>query len=177
MIWTGRAKDKPLGSGYGLAGRKSVVQKRCNRIQGSLVGSALTRRWYVMVLWMNRLKGWARSLKRDVVALWLAARDIRTPLMAKVVAGMVAAYALSPIDLIPDVIPVLGYVDDLLIVPFGIALAIRMIPSPLMVEFRRLADSRTERPMSRAGMLAVIMIWVIAALLAIWGFNAYRTAA
>ena len=130
-----------------------------------------------MVLWMNRLKGWARSLKRDVVALWLAARDIRTPLMAKVVAGMVAAYALSPIDLIPDVIPVLGYVDDLLIVPFGIALAIRMIPSPLMVEFRRLADSRTERPMSRAGMLAVIMIWVIAALLAIWGFNAYRTAA
>lgn len=117
---------------------------------------------------LNRLKRWALSLKRDVVALWLAARDRRTPLMAKIVAGSVAAYALSPIDLIPDFIPVLGYLDDLLIVPLGIVLAIRLIPASLMSEFRISAENRTERPMSRAGLLAIIMIWLTTAALASW---------
>ena len=74
---------------------------------------------------LDRLKNWARQLKRDVVALWIAARDPRTPWLAKLVAAAVAGYALSPIDLIPDFIPVLGYLDDLLIVPAGIALADR----------------------------------------------------
>ena len=69
---------------------------------------------------LQRVKQWARAIKRDVVALWLAARDPRVPWFAKVLAGAVAAYALSPIDLIPDFIPVLGYLDDLLIVPLGI---------------------------------------------------------
>ena len=118
--------------------------------------------------WLNSLKRWARSLKRDVVALWLAARDRRTPIMAKIVAGSVAAYALSPIDLIPDFIPILGYLDDLLIVPLGIALAIRLMPTPLMSEFRKLAESRNERPISRAGLLAIIAIWLAATALAIW---------
>ncbi|HTH27548.1 MAG TPA: DUF1232 domain-containing protein, partial [Sphingobium sp.] len=85
---------------------------------------------------LERLKGWARGIKRDVLALWIAARDPRTPLLAKAMAGAVAAYALSPIDLIPDVIPVLGYLDDLLILPLGIMLAVRMIPAPLLAEFR-----------------------------------------
>ena len=76
------------------------------------------------------LKSWARALKRDVVALWLAARDSRTPFGAKLVAGAVAAYALSPIDLIPDFIPLLGYLDDLLLVPVGIWLAVRMPIAP-----------------------------------------------
>ena len=85
---------------------------------------------------LEPLKRWARALKRDVIALWLAARDPRVPLAAKLVAGAVAAYALSPIDLIPDFIPVLGYLDDLLIVPAGIWLALRLIPAELMAELR-----------------------------------------
>ncbi len=81
---------------------------------------------------LQDLKAWARRIKRDVVALWLAARDSRVPVAAKVVAGIVAAYALSPIDLIPDFIPILGYLDDLILVPLGIALAVRMIPAAVM---------------------------------------------
>ncbi len=81
---------------------------------------------------LYRAKSWSRSIKRDVVALWLAARDPRVPWYAKAVAAMVAAYALSPIDLIPDFIPVLGYLDDLLIVPLGIMAAVKLIPPDVM---------------------------------------------
>lgn len=77
---------------------------------------------------LERAKKWARAIKRDIVALWLASRDPRVPWYAKVAAGSVAAYALSPIDLIPDFIPVLVYLDDLLIVPLGILLVVRLIP-------------------------------------------------
>ena len=89
---------------------------------------------------LDRLKTWARTIKRDIFALWIAARDSRVPLLAKIVAGAVAAYALSPIDLIPDFIPVFGYLDDIIIVPFGIMLAVRLIPVALMTEFRTLAQ-------------------------------------
>ena len=75
--------------------------------------------------WFERAKAWARATNRDVLVLWIAARDRRTPWYAKVAAAAVAAYALSPIDLIPDFVPVLGYVDDLLMVPAGIMLACR----------------------------------------------------
>ena len=108
------------------------------------------------------MKAWARTLKRDVVALWIAARDPRTPIAAKVIAGAVAAYALSPIDLIPDFIPVLGYLDDLLIVPPGIWVAVRLIPAPLLAEFRAAATARS-RPTSRAAAAAVIALWLISA--------------
>ena len=91
--------------------------------------------------WLPRAKDWARRLKRDVVALWIAARDPRTPVLAKVAAGAVAAYALSPIDLIPDFVPVLGYLDDLLIVPLGIMLAVRLVPAP--------RDARANRSVAR----------------------------
>ena len=111
---------------------------------------------------MQRLKGWAKALKRDVVALWIAARDPRTPWSARIVAGLTAAYALSPIDLIPDVIPVLGLLDDLLIVSLGIWLALRLIPAALMDEFRALADD-AERPRSYTGLAIVIAIWTAAA--------------
>ncbi|MGY3112014.1 uncharacterized membrane protein YkvA (DUF1232 family) [Pantoea eucalypti] len=77
---------------------------------------------------MTDIKTWARNIKRDVHAVWLAARDPRTPLVAKVLAMIVAAYAVSPIDLIPDFIPVIGYLDDLIIVPLGIMLVVRLIP-------------------------------------------------
>ena len=116
---------------------------------------------------LENLKRWAQALKRDVLALWIAARDGRTPLVAKLVAATVAAYAFSPIDLIPDVIPVLGYLDDLLILPLGIWLAIRLIPAELMAEYRERASQQAKRPVSTAGAIAVALVW--AALLVLAG--------
>jgi uncharacterized membrane protein YkvA (DUF1232 family) len=107
-----------------------------------------------------RLKEWARRLKRDVLALWLAARDPRTPLTAKLVAGAVAAYAFSPIDLIPDIIPVIGWLDEALILPLGIALAVRLIPAPLMAEFRARAVEIHAKPRSRTAAVAIFLVWL-----------------
>jgi uncharacterized membrane protein YkvA (DUF1232 family) len=115
---------------------------------------------------LARLKDWARTIKRDVLALWTAARDPRTPLLAKAVAAAVAAYALSPIDLIPDFIPVLGYLDDLLILPLGIALAVWLIPAPLLAECREKAARRSERPTSRTAAAFIVTVW-LAALVAV----------
>jgi len=112
---------------------------------------------------LNRLRVWARIIKRDVVALYLAARDPRVPWFAKVIAALVAAYALSPIDLIPDFIPVLGYLDDVILVPLGIMLAVRLVPVDVMAELRAEADRRVARPTSRTSALAVVVIWLIAA--------------
>ncbi len=117
---------------------------------------------------LEKARTWARRIKRDVVALWLAGRDARTPLGAKIVAAMVAAYALSPIDLIPDFIPVLGYLDDLLIVPLGILVAVRMIPPALMAEFREQALLREGRPKSAAAAVAIIAIWLASLAVVIW---------
>ncbi len=117
---------------------------------------------------LSSFKRWARSLKRDVIALWIAARDLRTPWHAKALAVAVAAYALSPIDLIPDFIPVIGYLDDLLIVPIGIALTVRLIPPELMAEFRRKAAEQASRPQSRIAAAMIVAIWLIA--LAAFGF-------
>ncbi|ADO41241.1 YkvA family protein [Ketogulonicigenium vulgare] len=116
-------------------------------------------------MWRERLKDFARRLKRDLVALWIAARDRRTPLAARGLAIVVVAYALSPVDLIPDFIPVLGYLDDIILVPLGLALCIRFIPAVLMQDFRALAAARGRVPASRAGLIAVLLIW---ALLAAW---------
>ena len=112
------------------------------------------------------LREWAHALRRDVVALWIAARDPRVPWYAKATAGAVAAYALSPIDLIPDVIPVLGYLDDLLIVPAGIWLAVRMIGPALMAEFRARA-SAASRPRSYGAAIVILLLWLAAAALAV----------
>ena len=111
---------------------------------------------------------WAKTLKRDVIALWIAARDPRTPWYAKLAAGAVAAYALSPIDLIPDFIPILGYLDDLLIVPLGVLLVVKLIPPDLMVEYRAAANLRAEKPMSISGLIFIGAIWVVALALAAW---------
>ena len=118
---------------------------------------------------MASAKQWARSIKRDVVALWVAARDPRVPWYAKATAGAVAAYALSPIDLIPDFIPIIGYLDDLVIVPLGIMAAVRMIPDALMAEFRAETTSR-EKPESRAGLAFILLIWTAAAAMLLWMF-------
>lgn len=118
---------------------------------------------------LSSIKRWARAVKLDVVALWLAARDPRVPWYAKAMAGLVAAYALSPIDLIPDFIPVLGYLDDAILVPLGILLAVKLIPEPLMEEFR--ADAlRRERPTSRVGLALVVSGWLAAATFLAWLF-------
>ncbi len=118
----------------------------------------------------HQLQRWARTLKRDTVAIYLAARDPRVPWYAKVVAACVAAYALSPIDLIPDFIPVIGYLDDIILVPLGIALAIRLIPPALLEEHRESASARiAKRPVSQMGALVIISIWVaLASLFVAW---------
>lgn len=102
------------------------------------------------------------ALKREVVALWLAARDSRTPIAAKLLAGAVAAYALSPIDLIPDFIPVLGLLDDLVIVPAGIWLALRLVPPEVLAACRTRAALLAERPTARGAAVAIGAIWFAA---------------
>lgn len=116
---------------------------------------------------IGRLRRWANALKRDCLALWLAARDPRVGLAAKCLAALVAAYALSPIDLIPDFIPVLGLLDDLLLVPLGIWLAVRLIDPAIMAELR-LAAAERSRPRSRAGVLIVIALWLTGLILLGW---------
>jgi len=118
--------------------------------------------------WGARLRQWARLIKRDVATLWIAARDSRTPLAAKLVAAAIAAYALSPIDLIPDFIPVLGYLDDLIVVPLGIMLAVRIIPSDLLAEFRTRALEMASRPASRIGLAIVFAFWIAGAGVLFW---------
>ena len=120
---------------------------------------------------LEKAKAWARGLKRDVVALWIAAADPQVPLLAKIVAGAVAAYALSPIDLIPDFIPILGYLDDLLIVPLGILLAVRLIPANLMEEARAKASERSIRPISRIGLALILVIWLSCLIFLVWSFR------
>ena len=117
---------------------------------------------------LERARHWARAIKRDVLALWIAARDPRVPWYAKALAAAVAAYALSPIDLIPDFIPVLGYLDDLLIVPLGIVLVVWLIPTELMAEFREQAGTISARPRSVAAAVAIVLVWIAAAALIMW---------
>lgn len=119
---------------------------------------------------LERLKAGARRLRRDATALFLAMKDRRTPLHVRVIAGLVAGYALSPIDLIPDFIPVIGLLDDLIIVPLGVMLVVRLMPDGLMDEFRAEAETLfSERPpqVAVAGVV-VVMIWA-----ALVGWAAY----
>mgnify|MGYP003123889751 CR=1 FL=1 len=117
---------------------------------------------------LDRLRDWARAIKRDVVALYLAARDPRVPRLAKVVAACVVAYALSPIDLIPDFIPVLGYLDDAIFVPLGILLAVRLVPGDVMADLRSKADLHMTLSKSRAAVITVVVIWLAAAIAIGW---------
>jgi uncharacterized membrane protein YkvA (DUF1232 family) len=127
--------------------------------------NTMMRRDVETTTWKER----ARDLKRDVVAIALAVRDPRVPWYAKAVGACVIAYALSPIDLIPDFIPVLGYLDDLVLVPLGLLLMVRLIPPDILAEHRVAAATIVERPVSRAGAVAVIFVWVLsAAALAFW---------
>lgn len=122
---------------------------------------------------IDRAKRWARAIKRDIHALYLAARDPRTPWYAKAVAVVVAAYALSPIDLIPDFIPIIGYLDDLILVPLGILIAVRMIPPGIMDQHRLTAAAAERRPVSKAAAAFFILIWIAAAVLGGLAINHY----
>jgi uncharacterized membrane protein YkvA (DUF1232 family) len=110
-----------------------------------------------------QLKAQAARLKRNIAALYLAARDPRTPWYAKAFIAAVVAYALSPIDLIPDFIPILGYVDDLLLLPLGIYIAIKLIPSEIMSDCHARADALGGKlPRSWTAGLVIVLLWVLA---------------
>lgn len=115
------------------------------------------------------LRSWARALKTEVLAVYFAARDPLAPWRWRLLALLVAAYALSPIDLIPDFIPLLGYLDDLLLVPLGLWLVIRLMPPDVMERARQRAALLLQKPRSWAAGAAVILVWLLlAALLAWW---------
>ena len=117
---------------------------------------------------MNRLREAARRLKREIVALAIAARDPRTPLYAKAFALFVVAYALSPVDLIPDFIPVLGLLDDVILVPLGIWVALRLIPADLMQDARAKAEAAERLPKNKWAGAVIVAIWIGALALAAW---------
>jgi uncharacterized membrane protein YkvA (DUF1232 family) len=111
----------------------------------------------------DRLKGWGRHLRNDTYALYFAYRDPRVPWYAKVLAAFVVAHTLSPIDLIPDFIPILGYLDDLIVTPLGLALAFKLIPAEVMAEARMKAANDLaveDKRLRRAGIFVVISIWL-----------------
>jgi uncharacterized membrane protein YkvA (DUF1232 family) len=130
----------------------------------------------VMEAFIKRWKNWAYKLEWEVYALFLANKDPRTPWYAKVFTALVVGYAFSPIDLIPDFIPVLGYLDDLLLVPLGVALAIRMIPQEVMEDSRlKAADMMAEgEPVNKVAAAVIVLVWMGLAALA--GWLVYRAA-
>lgn len=116
----------------------------------------------------KRLRRWARAIKRDVVAVYLVARHPQVPWYARLLAVSVAAYALSPIDLIPDFIPVIGYLDDVILVPLGILLVVRLVPRAIMIECRAAAARLIEQPVSWVAAMVISALWIAAGLTAIW---------
>ena len=118
---------------------------------------------------LDRVKIWARTLQRDAYAIYLAARDPNTPWYVKVLAAVVAAYAFSPIDLIPDFIPVIGYLDDLILVPLGIWLVVSLIPEQAMAEYRAEASKVMQRPHGgNVAAIVIIAMWMLGAALLCW---------
>jgi uncharacterized membrane protein YkvA (DUF1232 family) len=121
---------------------------------------------------LARLRDWARAIRRDIHAIWLASRDPRVPWYVKALAVCIAAYAFSPIDLIPDFIPVLGYLDEAILLPLAILLVVRMIPADIMAEHRAAATAAAARPSSIGGAVFVVVVWI--ALTVIAGWLVYR---
>lgn len=113
---------------------------------------------------MPRWRDWAAALRRETLALYYAARDPRAPWYAKLLAAAVAAYALSPIDLIPDFIPVLGYLDDAILLPLGIWLTLRLLPPVVLADARQRASAALARPTSRGAAIVIVALWLAAVL-------------
>lgn len=109
----------------------------------------------------HQIKQWAKTLKKDIVVVWLVAKDERTPVWIKILALITAAYALSPIDLIPDFIPVLGYLDDIIIVPLGLLLVIKLTPKEIIDDCRMRTSLLAERPVNRWVEGVIILIWLL----------------
>jgi uncharacterized membrane protein YkvA (DUF1232 family) len=120
---------------------------------------------------MSNLRAWAKALKRDIITLWFALKHPLTPWHARAFAAVLTAYALSPIDLIPDFIPILGYLDDLIIVPVGVWLLLRMVPTQVLTDSKDQADEwfrqGKTKPMSFWGLIIILLIWFFAA----WATN------
>ena len=112
----------------------------------------------------SSIKAWAKAIKQHVLVVYFAARDPRTHWAVRILGLCVAAYALSPIDLIPDFIPVLGYLDDLILVPLGLMLVLRLVPHEVKIAAREQAALVVERPTSRVMAVVVVAIWVLATL-------------
>jgi len=123
---------------------------------------------------LKRIKAWAKSLKREVKALYVAYRRPDVPWYAKVSAAVVVCYALSPVDLVPDFVPVLGYLDDLILIPLGVWLTVRMIPEAVMEECRLLGEDifSNSRVKSWAGGIVIVLLW-----LAVLGFVIFKVTA
>ncbi len=117
---------------------------------------------------MAKLRVWARIIKQDVLALYLASRDPRVPWFAKALAMVVAGYAISPIDLIPDFIPVLGYLDDVVLLPLGIYLVAKLIPAGIMAELRARAAGIREWPVSLLAAVLIVCLWIAGVALVGW---------
>ena len=122
---------------------------------------------------VDTTRGWARCIKRDVMTLWFARRHPRTPWYAKALGAFVVAYALSPIDLIPDFVPVLGYLDDVILLPALIWLTVRLLPPDVLVDSRQQAEqwitNAAAKPRSVAGALVIVALWLAAsAALIVW---------
>ena len=114
---------------------------------------------------MRRLKNWAATLKREVIALWFVCRDPRTPWYVRALTMLIVAYALSPIDLIPDFIPLLGYLDELILLPVGIYLVLKLVPADALADARAKAqswlESRQPKPRNWIAAAAIVLVWVV----------------
>lgn len=125
---------------------------------------------------LAELKQRARRLKAETFTLYLAVRHPRTPWYAKLLVAGIVAYAFSPIDLIPDFVPILGYLDELVLIPMGVALAIRLIPPPVLAECRTRAQEvmLNGKPVSRRAGVVIVVIWVaLAALCSVWVYETF----
>ena len=125
---------------------------------------------------LAELKQRARHLKAETFALYLAARDPRTPWYAKLLVAGIVAYAVSPIDLIPDFVPVLGYLDDLILIPAGIALAVKLVPDSVLTDCRAQAQEifKNGQPVSRIAGVVIVVIWIaLAALCMVWVYEVF----
>lgn len=114
--------------------------------------------------WSERLRNWAKQIKLQATTVYFAARDSRMPLHVKLLALLVVAYAFSPIDLIPDFIPVLGYLDDLLLVPLGLLTVIRLTPPEVLQSAHEEAKKLVAKPTSYLGAMIILLVWLTAIL-------------